>query len=72
MTLSLHEPELSDVASTPVAPLPTLSPDPLFAKELCDVLNKLEVAIPGCGRGIACLLTRTEIKGNGKKVDDCP
>jgi hypothetical protein len=70
MTLSF--PERSDVASAPVAPLPTLSPDALFAKELCDVLIKLEAAIPGCGRAIACLLTGTEIKGKGKKVDDCP
>jgi hypothetical protein len=69
-TLSL--PERSEVASVPVASLPTLSPDALFAKELCDVLSKLEVAIPGCGRAIPCLLTGTSIKGNGKKVDDCP
>jgi hypothetical protein len=40
--------------------------------ELCDVLSKLEVAIPGCGRAIACLLTGTAIKGNGKNVDVCP
>jgi hypothetical protein len=60
------------VASVPVASLPTLSPDALFTKELCDALSKLEVAIPGCGRAIACLLMGTAIKGNGKKVDDCP
>jgi hypothetical protein len=65
-------PERSYVVSTPVGPLPTLSPDALFAKELCDVVSKLEVAIPGCGRAIACLLTGTAIKGNGKKVDDSP
>jgi hypothetical protein len=70
MALSL--PERSDVVSMTVAPLPILSPDALFAKELCDVLSKLEVDIPGCGRAIACLLTGTAIKSNGKKVDDCP
>jgi hypothetical protein len=68
--LSLHG--RSDVVSVPIAPLLTLSPDALFAKELCDLLSKLEVAIPGCGRAIACLLTGMAIKGNGKKVDDCP
>jgi hypothetical protein len=70
--LTLSSPERSDVDSAPVASLPTLSPDALFAKELCDVLSKLEAAIPGCGRAIACLLTGTAVKGNGKKVNDCP
>jgi hypothetical protein len=40
----------------------------LFAKQLCDLLNSLEVAIPGCGRAIACLLTWTTIKGKTKKM----
>jgi hypothetical protein len=70
--MTLSSPERSDVVSAPVAPLLTLSPDALFAKELCDVLSKLEAAIPGCGRAIAYLLTRTAVKGNDKKVNDCP
>ena len=39
-----------------------------FAKELCDLLASVEVAKPGLGRSIACLLTGTPIRGKQKKV----
>jgi hypothetical protein len=38
------------------------------AEEICDLLSKLDVAIPGLGRSIACLLTGTPIKDKIKKV----
>jgi hypothetical protein len=61
-----------DVALADIPPPPAPNPDVLFAKELCDFLNKVEVACPGSGRAIACLLTETKIKGKTKKVGDCP
>jgi hypothetical protein len=70
VTLCSRDP--SDVISAPIPPTSALSPDALFAKELCDMLSKLEAAIPGCGRAIACLLTGSTIKSKGKKVGDCP
>jgi hypothetical protein len=69
-TLSL--PEESDVAPTPIPPSPPHSPDALFAEEICDLLSKLDVAIPGLGRSIACLLRGTPIKEKIKKVGDGP
>jgi hypothetical protein len=67
-TLSL--PEQSDVAPTPIPPSPARSPDALVAEELCDLLSRLDVLIPGLGRSIACLLTGTPIKEKIKKVGD--
>jgi hypothetical protein len=49
----------------------THNPDALLAKEVCDLLSGLYIAIPGLGRVIACLLTGTPIKGKNKKVGDC-
>jgi hypothetical protein len=43
VTLRSREP--SDVISAPIPPTSALSPDALFAKDLCDVVSKLEVAI---------------------------
>jgi hypothetical protein len=60
-TMSL--PEQSGVAHTPISSPPPHSSDALFAKEICDLLSKLDVAIPGLGRSIACLLTGTAIRG---------
>jgi hypothetical protein len=60
----------SDVTSVPIPPPPPHNRDVLFAKELCDLLNSVEVAIPGCGREIACLLTWTSLKGKSE-VDEC-
>ena len=68
-TLSL--PERLDVVSEPIPPSPSHNSDALFAKELCDLLSAVEVAIPGCGRAIACLLTGTTTKGKSK-IGDCP
>jgi hypothetical protein len=65
-------PEQSHVAHTPIPSPPPHSPDALFAEEICDLLSKLDVAIPGLGRSIACLLTGTAIKGKNKKVGDGP
>jgi hypothetical protein len=64
--------ERSDVESVPIPPPPAHSSDALFAKELCDLLSRLDVIIPGFGRAIACLLTGTKIKGKIKKVGGCP
>jgi hypothetical protein len=64
--------ERSDVGSTPISSRPLPNPDALFAEEICDLLSKLDVAIPGLGRAIACLLTGTAIKDESKKVGDCP
>jgi hypothetical protein len=63
--------EQSDVALAPIPPSPAHNRDILFAKELCDLLSKVEVAIPGCGKAIACLLIGLTTKDKGKKVDDC-
>ena len=48
--------------------VPTPKPDAIFAKELCDLLASVEVARPGLGRSIACLLTGTPIRGKQKKA----
>ena len=59
---------VSDMTIEPSVLAPTPNPDALFAKELCDLLASVEVARPGLGRSIACLLTGTPIKGKKKKV----
>jgi hypothetical protein len=69
--LSVKQLEQSAVSHVPILPPSTHNPDVQFAKELCDLLNKVENSIPGCGRAIACLLTGTTIKDKGKKVSDC-
>jgi hypothetical protein len=69
-TLSSHE--RSVVTSSNIPPPATHDSDALLAKEVCDLLNGLDTAIPGLGRAIACLLTGTPIKGKSKKVGDCP
>jgi hypothetical protein len=68
----LIAPVRSDVVSVPIPPPPTHSSDAFIAKELCDLLSRFDVVIPGFGRVIACLLTGTKIKGKTKKVGDCP
>ncbi|KAM0891486.1 hypothetical protein ACQ4PT_026382 [Festuca glaucescens] len=70
--LEVNSPEHSDVASVTIPPPPTHNSDVLFTKELCDLLSSVEIAIPGCGRAIAFLLTGTSTKGKSKKVGDCP
>lgn len=65
--LEVNLPKQSDV---PIRQSASHNSDVLFAKELCALLSSVEVAIPGCGRAIACLLTGTTIKGKGNKVDD--
>jgi hypothetical protein len=67
-TLSLRE--QLNVASTPIPPSSPHSPNALVAEEICDLLSRLDVLIPGLGRSIACLLMGTPIKGKMKKVDD--
>jgi hypothetical protein len=62
--------EQLNVASTPISPSPPHSPDALVAEEICDLLSRLDLLIPGLGRSIACLLTGTPIKGKIKKVGD--
>ena len=47
---------------------PAPNSNALFAKELCDLLASVDVARPGLGRSIACLLTGTPIRGKSKKV----
>jgi hypothetical protein len=37
-------------------------------EEICDLRSKLDIAIPGLGRSIACLLTGMPIKDKIKKV----
>jgi hypothetical protein len=59
---------VSDMTIEPLVLAPTPSSDALFAKELCDLLASVEVARPGLGRSIACLLTGTPIRGKQKKV----
>ena len=54
------------IESSVSAPAP--NSNALFAKELCDLLASVEVARPGLGRSIACLLTGTPIRGKSKKV----
>jgi hypothetical protein len=61
-----------DVELVPIPPPSTHNFDALVAKELCDLLSRLDVVIPGFGRVIACLLIGTKIKGKSKKVGDCP
>ena len=51
-----------------LAPTPTPNSNALFAKELCDLLASVEVARPGLGRSIACLLTGTPTRGKQKKA----
>jgi hypothetical protein len=68
---TLSSPMQSDEVSALIPPSMRDNPDALFAKELCDILSSLEVALPGCGRAIACLLTGTTIKGKSK-VGACP
>jgi hypothetical protein len=58
--------EQSVVALSPIPPPPTHKRDVLFAKDLCYFLNITEVAIPGCGRSITCLLKGMTTKDNGK------
>jgi hypothetical protein len=71
---TLSWPEQSDVAPAPIPPPPPHSSDALFAEEICDLLSKFDVLIPGLGRSIACLLTGTPIKkknekmGNGSRI----
>ena len=57
---------VSDMTIEPSVLAPTPNPDALFAKKLCDLLASVEVARPGLGRSIACLLTGTPIRGKGK------
>jgi hypothetical protein len=61
-----------DVGSTSISSHSAHNLDALFAEEICDLLTRLEVVIPGFGRVIACLLTGTVIKGKSKKVGDFP
>jgi hypothetical protein len=70
--LEMNSPERLDVALAAIPPMPAHNPNALFAKELCNLLNKVEVACPRCKRAIAYLLTGTKIKGKRKKVGDCP
>ena len=59
---------VSDMTIEPSVLAPTPNTDALFAKKFCDLLARVEVARPGFGRSIACLLTGTPIKGKQKKV----
>ena len=59
---------VSGMAIEPSVLAPTPNSNALFAKELCDLLASVEVARPGLGRSIACLLTGTPIRGKSKKV----
>ena len=59
---------VSDMTIEPSVLAPTPNPNALFAKELCDLLASVEVARPGLGRSIACLLTGTPIRGKQKKL----
>ncbi|KAE8814537.1 putative LRR receptor-like serine/threonine-protein kinase [Hordeum vulgare] len=59
---------LSDVTIEPRVMAPTPGPYDPFAKELCDLLANVEVARPGLGRSIACLLMGTKIRGKCEKV----
>ena len=45
-----------------------ISPDDLFAKELCDLLASLEVASSDSGMEIACLLTGITNISKSKKM----
>ena len=45
------------------------NPEDLFAKELCDLLVSLEVACPGYGKEIACLLMENDSRDKIKKVE---
>ena len=71
-SLTMSSPKRSEVDSRPIPSPSTHNADVLFAKELCNLLSSVEVAIPGCGRAIACLLTGSTIKGKNKKMSDCP
>ena len=59
---------VGDVTIEPGVLAPTLDPEVPFAKKLCDLLASVEVATPGLGRSIACLLTGTSIRGKCVKV----
>ena len=61
---------VSNMAIEPsvLAPTPSPNSNAIFAKELCDLLASVEVARPGLGRSIACLLTGTPIRGKQKKM----
>ena len=59
---------VSGMTIEPSVLAPTPNSNALFAKELCDLLASVEVARPGLGRSIACLLMGTPIKGKQKKV----
>ncbi|XBI15389.1 hypothetical protein VPH35_057813 [Triticum aestivum] len=59
---------VSGMTIEPSVLAPTPNSNALFAKELCDWLASAEIARPGLGRSIACLLTGTPIKGKQKKV----
>jgi hypothetical protein len=69
---TLSSPKRSVVTSSPIPPSATDNPDALLAKEVYDLLSRLDTAIPGLGRAIACLLTGIPIKGKSKRVGDCP
>lgn len=70
--LEVNSPECSDVTYVTIPPPLTHNSDVLFAKEFCDLLTSVEIAIPGCGRAIACPLMGKSTKGKSKKVGDCP
>ncbi|KAM3335554.1 hypothetical protein ACQJBY_029825 [Aegilops geniculata] len=59
---------VSGMTTEPLVLAPTPDSNALFAKELCDLLASVEVARPGLGRSIACLLTGTPIRDKQKKV----
>jgi hypothetical protein len=61
-----------DVELVSIPPPPTHDSYALVAKELCDLLSRLDVVIPRFGRVIACLLTEMKINGKSKKVGVCP
>ncbi|XBI61397.1 hypothetical protein VPH35_042203 [Triticum aestivum] len=59
---------VSGMTTEPLVLAPTPNSNALFAKELYDLLASVEVARPGLGRSIACLLTGTPIRDKQKKV----
>jgi hypothetical protein len=72
VSATLNSPGESDADPIHIPPPQSHSPDALFAEEICDFLSKLDVAIPGLGRSIACLLTGIPIKEKIKKVGGGP
>ncbi|XBI93025.1 hypothetical protein VPH35_029961 [Triticum aestivum] len=59
---------VSGMTTEPLVLAPTPNSNALFAKELCDLVASVEVARPGLGRSIACLLTGMPIRDKQKKV----